>query len=116
MSMMFKYRVHEVAKDFKVATKTISKILTDYATPPKNHMQVLTAEELDLIFEYMTQQHQIGSIEEVYAVESPAAETAAVKTPAENKPVEAADANKADVPKKTETRAGRQSRRARSKS
>ncbi len=106
MSTMFKYRVHEVAKDFKVPTKTISKILTDYATPPKNHMQVLTAEELDLVFEYMTQQHQIGSIEEVYAVESPAAETAVIKTPAEQKPVETAEPKKADAPTKTEPAPG----------
>jgi hypothetical protein len=71
---MFKYRVHEVAKDFKVPTKIITKILTDYATVPKNHMQVLTTEELDLIFEHMTQHHQLDSIEEVYAVESPPAD------------------------------------------
>jgi translation initiation factor IF-2 len=73
---MFKYRVHEVAKDFKVPTKVISEILTKYATTPKNHMQVLTMDELDLIFEYMTQHHQINSIEEIYA-ESPSAASAA---------------------------------------
>lgn len=73
MSTMFKYRVHEVAKDFKIPTKTVTEILTKYATTPKNHMQVLTAEELDLIFEHLTQQHQIATIEEVYAVESPSA-------------------------------------------
>ena len=40
MSLM-KYRVHEVAKDFNTTSKVITQILTDYATPPKNHMQVL---------------------------------------------------------------------------
>jgi translation initiation factor IF-2 len=35
MSTMFKYRVHEVAKDFKVPTKAITEILTEYATTPK---------------------------------------------------------------------------------
>ena len=73
MSTMFKYRVHEVAKDFKVPTKTITEILTKYATTPKNHMQVLTTEELDLIFEHLTQNHQIASIEEIFAVPAPAA-------------------------------------------
>jgi translation initiation factor IF-2 len=73
---MFKYRVHEVAKDFKVPTKVITEILTEYATTPKNHMQVLTTEELDLIFEHLTQHHQISSIEEIYAVESPSAASA----------------------------------------
>ena len=41
-----KYRVHEVAKDFGLPTKTITEILTKYAQAPKNHMQVLTDHEL----------------------------------------------------------------------
>ena len=73
MSTMFKYRVHEVAKDFKLPTKTITEILSAYATTPKNHMQVLTTEELDLIFENLTQHHQMESIEEVFAVPTPPA-------------------------------------------
>jgi len=70
---MFKYRVHEVAKDFKIPTKKITEILTQYASTPKNHMQVLTVKELDIIFEYLTVNNQIESIEEIYAVESPRA-------------------------------------------
>ena len=73
MSTMFKYRVHEVAKDFKLPTKKITEILSKYATTPKNHMQVLTVAELDLIFEYLTINNQIANIEEIYAVESPPA-------------------------------------------
>jgi len=73
MSTMFKYRVHEVAKDFKLPTKKITEILTLHATTPKNHMQVLTIGELDIIFEYLTINNQISSIEEIYAVESPPA-------------------------------------------
>jgi translation initiation factor IF-2 len=68
---MFKYRVHEVAKDFNVPTKTIAEILTKYATAPKNHMQVLTVQELDIIFQYLTVNNQIDSIEEIYKVEAP---------------------------------------------
>ena len=71
MATMFKYRVHEVAKDFNVPTKTIAEILTKYATAPKNHMQVLTARELDIIFSYLTVNNQIKSIEEIYAVPAP---------------------------------------------
>ena len=74
MSSFDKYRIHEVAKDFNMTSKEISQILTDYATTPKNHMQVLENSELDLIFEYLTQHNQIGSIAEVYAEPSPAAE------------------------------------------
>ena len=73
MSTMFKYRVHEVAKDFKLPTKQITEILTKYAETPKNHMQALTTRELDIIFEFLTINNQIESIEEIYAVESPPA-------------------------------------------
>ncbi len=68
---MIKYRVHEVAKDFNVPTKVISQILTDYATTPKNHMQVLETPELDVIFEYMTQNNQAASLEEIFIVKQP---------------------------------------------
>ena len=61
-----KYRIHEVAKDFNVPTKVISQILTDYIAPPKNHMQVLENNELDIIFEYMTQNNQVESLEQVF--------------------------------------------------
>ena len=74
MSTMFKYRVHEVAKDFKLPTKKITEILTEYATTPKNHMQALTLEELDIIFEYLTINNQIDTIEEIYSVTSPPAD------------------------------------------
>ena len=62
MSAFEKYRVHEVAKDFKTTSKVITQILTDYATTPKNHMQVLETGELDIIFEYLTQHHQMESL------------------------------------------------------
>ncbi|MCM1148967.1 MAG: translation initiation factor IF-2 [Butyricicoccus sp.] len=67
MSSFDKYRIHEVAKDLGTTSKVISEILTEYATAPKNHMQVLETPELDLIFEYMTQHNQIESLAEVYA-------------------------------------------------
>ena len=62
-----KYRVHEVAKDFKKNSKEITDILTKYATAPKNHMQVLEDRELSLIFEYPTQHNQVDNIESIYA-------------------------------------------------
>ena len=96
MSTMFKYRVHEVAKDFKLPTKKITEILTQYATTPKNHMQVLTALELDIIFEYLTINNQIESIEEIYAVVSPPA------TPPKAQPEkEAKTQTEAKAPEKT---------------
>ena len=66
-SVANKYRVHEVAKDFGIATKDITEILTKYAETPKNHMQVLEDRELSLIFEYLTQHNQIDSIATIFA-------------------------------------------------
>ena len=80
MSIMFKYRIHEVAKDFGVPTKTISEIVAKYFEAPKNHMQALEEEQLDVIFEYMTINNQIDSLEEVFVV--PAEEKAAKEAPA----------------------------------
>ena len=95
MAIVVKYRVHEVAKDFKMTSKVITEILTKYATTPKNHMQVLEDGELDLIFEYLTQHHQMASIADVFAdtakpagkPEAPAAPQQSGKPqPAQNKP------------------------------
>jgi len=62
-----KYRVHEVAKDFGLPTKTITEILTKYATAPKNHMQVLEDHELSIIFDYLTQHNQVSGIQVIFA-------------------------------------------------
>ena len=67
MSIEVKYRVREVAKDFGLSNKEITEILTNYAAAPKSTMQVLTDEELSIIFEYLTQHHQIESLAEVFA-------------------------------------------------
>ena len=62
-----KYRVHEVAKDFGLPTKTITEILTKYVAAPKNHMQVLTDHELSVIFDYLTQKNPVSSIQDIFA-------------------------------------------------
>ena len=67
MSIENKYRVHEVAKDFKLNSKDIANILTKYDKPPKNHMQVLDTRQLAIIFDYLTQHNQIDSIESVFS-------------------------------------------------
>ncbi len=67
MSSFAKYRVHEVAKDFGLSSKDISQILTKYAETPKNHMQVLSDAELNIIFDYLTLHNQVDNIEEYFA-------------------------------------------------
>ena len=99
---MIKYRVHEVAKDFNVASKVISQILTDYIAPPKNHMQVLENHELDVIFEYMTQHNQVESLEEIFKVPSPVSAPKAEEKPAPEKQT-------AKAPEKSAPKAGEKS-------
>ena len=65
--MMNKYRVHEVAKDFKLNSKDIAEIMTKYSQTPKNHMQVLEERKLAVIFDYLTQHNQVENIESIFA-------------------------------------------------
>ena len=100
MSTLNKYRVHEVAKDFGLATKDVTNIMTEYAATPKNHMQVLTDDELDIIFEYLTQHNQIADVAQVYAEgtkqeEKPAPAAAEGKTVPAGEPAQAAAGEKA---------------------
>ena len=100
MSTLNKYRVHEVAKDFGLATKDVTNIMTEYAATPKNHMQVLTDDELDIIFEYLTQHNQIADVAQVYAEgakqeEKPAPAAAEEKTAPAGEPAQAAAGEKA---------------------
>ena len=81
-SIVNKYRVHEVAKDFGVPTKVITEILTKYAQTPKNHMQVLDDRELSLIFEHLTQHNQVSGIQVIFAEGAKAAEKKQAEKPA----------------------------------
>ncbi len=94
MSIDNKYRVHEVAKDFKRPTKEITEILTKYATTPKNHMQALTDEELSIIFAYLTVHNQVEDMASIFETEvyhEPKAAVEEAPTPAVEVP-EAAEA------------------------
>ena len=93
-----KYRVHEVAKDFGLPTKTITEILTKYAQAPKNHMQVLTDHELSLIFDYLTQHNQVSSIQVIFADTFKEKEKAAAKQPSAEKAASAAPAQNGGKP------------------
>ena len=74
---LVKYRVKEVAADFGVAPKEIAEIVGKFFEKPKSNTQVLTDEELNVVFDYMTQNNQIESLEVVFAVQpKPQAEEA----------------------------------------
>ena len=75
-----KYKVNELAKDFGLQTKQIIEILSAYFDTPKKSGQNLDSRELNVVFEYLTQNNQISSIQSIYA-DTPPAEKA--KQPAQ---------------------------------
>lgn len=93
-----KYRVREIAKDLYVSTKTITEILTKYATAPKSTMQALETNELALIFDYLTQKNQVSNIAAIYADTAPEAPKVEEK-PAQAAPAKAAEPAKQQAPK-----------------
>jgi len=95
---LVKYRLKEVAADFGVTPKEISQIMEKFFEKPKSNTQVLTEEELNVVFDYITQTNQIESLEVVFAVqpkkaEEPKAEAAAA-TGVSNGPKKTAPAEK----------------------
>ena len=58
MSFM-KYRIREVATDFDMAPKDVAQIVAQYFEKPKSNSQVLTDEQLNMVFDHLTQNHQI---------------------------------------------------------
>ena len=107
-----KYRVKEVAADFGVTPKDIAEIVGKYFEKPRSNTQVLTDEQLNVVFDVITQKHQIASLEQVFAVApqakkpepkkaeapKPAAQPAQGSAPAANAAPAAQSADKAAKP------------------
>ena len=85
---LVKYRLKEVAADFGVAPKEIAEIVAKVSEKPKSNTQVLTDEELNFVFDHITKNNQISSIEQVFAAAAPKAAPAPKQEApkAENKP------------------------------
>ena len=85
-----KYRLREVASDFGTNAKEISEIVGKYFEKPKNNTQVLSDDELNVVFDRMTHAHQIDSLEQVFAArpkEQPKAAAPAGQSRQGDKPV-----------------------------
>ncbi|MBQ8796615.1 MAG: translation initiation factor IF-2 [Oscillospiraceae bacterium] len=66
---MIKYKIKEVAADFGMPAKEIMQIVEKFFEKPKSNSQVLEDDQLNVIFDYITQANQIESISEVFAVQ-----------------------------------------------
>ena len=67
MSSFVKYKIREVAKDFDMPTKSVMNMVTEYFEAPKSSAQVLSDDQLNLVFDLITRENQIDSVEEVFA-------------------------------------------------
>ena len=99
--MMIKYRVHEVAKDFGVASKDIIALLKEHLNVEKKHMTALNEEELNFIFEYYTQKNQVVNFNEYFASKDETKEESAEEKP-KSKPKKSAkkEISKAEIKEK----------------
>ncbi len=101
---LVKYRIKEVAADFGMAPKDIAAIVEKYFEKPKSTAQVLEEDQLNVIFDSLTQQNQIASVETVFAAafakkeaeEKKKAEEAAKREAEAKKAAQAAPAAKPD--------------------
>ena len=105
MSIVVKYRLKEVAADFGVSTKEITEIISKYGEKPKSPTYVLTEQELNVVFDHMTQHNQIGSLEQVFAVQPKAKAEAPKEQPKKeavnhNKPAEKTSKPQTEQPAK----------------
>ncbi len=97
---MIKYKIKDVAADFGMQSKEVMQIVEKFFEKPKSNSQVLEEDQLNVIFDYITQTNQISSLEVVFAVQpAPKKE--------EPKPVEQP---KAEAPKKEESKPAAQPR------
>jgi len=98
LSSLSKYRIRDVAKDFGMTTKEISDIVAKYFEKPKSNMQVLEDQQLNVLFEHITQHNQIASLEQVFAA-TPAQQKQ--EAPAAAAPKKEAPAQKPQAPQQT---------------
>ena len=96
MAIEVKYRVKEVAADFGVTPKEISEIVGKYYEKPRSNTQVLTADELNAVFEHITRHNQIADISQVFNIKpkeqpAPKAEQPAQKQEAPKQPAQQAN-------------------------
>jgi len=104
---LVKYRLKEVAADFGVTPKEIAEIISKYFEKPKSNTQILTEEELNVVFDRITATHQITSLEQVFAVkakEEPKPEPAKQEAPKAESAQPAPKAEPAQPAPKTESK------------
>ena len=73
---MIKYKVSEVAKDLNVPSKAVIEAIKECCGVTKKSGNVLTDQELNVVFEYFTQKNQVENFDKYYASRASEPETA----------------------------------------
>ncbi|MBQ6936822.1 MAG: translation initiation factor IF-2 [Clostridia bacterium] len=102
--MVVKYKLSDVAKDFNKSSKDIADLLLRFFQEPKKNQSALEGKELDIIFDVLTQENQVESFNEYFAMQKPVekAEKKPVEKKAEVKKSDDKKAEKTPVQKKSE--------------
>ena len=99
--MEIKYKIKEVADDFAMPAKDVIEAIGKFFPKPKSSSQNLSEEQLNVVFDYITQNHQISSLEEVFAAAKPKeapAESAPAPQPQSAQPSPAAQQKPQSAP------------------
>ena len=104
--MITKYKLGEVAKDFDKQAKDITELLAKFFEEPKKTQTALDSKELDMIFDVLTQENQVESFDEYFAMqpapkpkEKKSENKASAKKPDEKAPVKSNGDKKAEAEK-----------------
>ena len=105
MSSLVKYRIREVAADFGMAPKEISEIVGKYFEKPKSNTQVLEDHELNVLFEHITRNNQVASLEDAVSATAKDKAKAQPAKQQESAPKAAQPAAKSSQPAQTAPKA-----------
>ena len=65
-----KYRVRDVAKDFDIKSNYVTELLEKHFEGQKKSMTALESDELDMLFDTITSEHQAESFDDYFALKS----------------------------------------------
>lgn len=94
--MTKKYKLHEAAKDFGVPTKKLTDILSKYFAGEKKSQTALEEKELDVLFDVLTAETAVDSLDSYFAMQKAAASKPKTQAPAKAE-------KKTDAGKKAQT-------------
>ena len=99
-----KYKVCDVAKDFNIKSNEIIDTLNPISEKPKKAQTALTNDELDIIFEKITNDNQVESFDEYFKVTAQAPVSAKKNKTKEPAPVDEKSEGKKDDKKNADNK------------